>query len=190
MDGYLFGFFFYSGLLCDQSISLQVDLADNRGRTALEIAEKGGHDKIVALLKPLVKVAPAAAVVDDAPIAVVDAVVEKTAPIAVVEEKIVESAAVVAKEAPAVAKEAPAVAKGAPVVAKEAPAVAKEAPAEKPKPVKITDSGVSAELIDMVSKLSENNNKGFSMLHIVSKYNNKEMAGETMVVFLRLTRKD
>ena len=130
----------------------------------------------MALLKPLVKVAPVAAVVDDAPIAVVDAVVEKTAPIAVVEEKIVESAAVVAKEAPAVAK--------------EAPAVAKQAPAEKPKPVKITDSGVSAELIDMVSKLSENNNKGFSMLHIVSKYNNKEMAGETMVVFLRLTRKD
>ena len=135
---------------------------DNKGRAALDIAVQSGHEKIVALLEPSVEdVKEKVQIKKDIPeqvqresTTIQDLVIEEN--IASVAEKTVEAV------------------QNRTIVTDK---ILETKPEKEAKPVNITDSGVSAELIDMVSKLSENNNKGFSMLHIVSKYNNKEMAG-------------
>ena len=132
------------------------DVIDNKGRSALVIAEQCCHDKVVTILQPYTLKVEHETLLE-----------MKTAPIEAKESVQVENLPTSLETSQA-----------ATVVMVETPL--KNEKLEKftqEITVKITDSGVSAELIDMVSKLSENNNKGFSMLHIVSKYNNKEMAG-------------
>lgn len=149
----------------------ETDAVDNRSRSALKIAKQCGHDKIVEILETFVQQELPEIVPEQKNIPV-EAVQEKESKIVhiskreIEEEKITEISGELQETEPVILQ------------AEKVEVV----PTEEPKPVKITDSGVSAELIDMVSKLSESNNKGFSMLHIVSKYNNKEMAGESFSI--------
>ena len=143
-----------------------LECADNKGRSAMAIAEQCGYDKIVLRLKPEIQAEKPEIVVEDKKIAKeVTSKIEKEGTKTVeVLDQVVESTNQIEQTAP--------------VLTSPTETLVKSEPPKEIKPTKITDSGTSAELIDMVSKLSENNNKGFSMLHIVSKYNNKEMAGK------------
>ena len=144
---------------------------DNKSRTALDIATQSGHEKIIALLGASVH----------------NKTKEERIQSHVTEEMPKKSPA---REDPAFDEIIAPVAEQA-VESVQNPIIVPERKLDikheiEAKPVKISDSGVSAELIDMVSKLSENNNKGFSMLHIVSKYNNKEMAGGFGILMMEI----
>ena len=142
-----------------------LECSDNKGRSAMAIAEQCGYDKVALRLKPEIKVEKPEIIVEDKKIAkeitpIIEKEVSKTVEVL---DQVVESINQTEQSAP--------------TVTSPTETLVKSEPPKEIKPTKITDSGTSAALIDMVSKLSENNNKGFSMLHIVSKYNNKEMAG-------------
>ena len=140
---------------------------DNKGRTALDIAIQTENEKIISLLEPFAKdTTREVQVIKETPEVVEK---EQTAITKVTQDPLIEENVVSVVENKIESTPS------ATLIGEKISDSTVEEPA---KPVKITDSGVSAELIDMVSKLSESNNKGFSMLHIVSKYNNKEMAGK------------